>query len=80
MAAEHAMMTFISILVTIAIGLLAILIVSLRNWKIEITGKIDKVCDDNEKDHNEIWDRVNHHWHNGGGNVVIPTAGIQKGG
>lgn len=65
---EHALLTVITILATIGCALLSILVVSMRNFKI-----------DNKKEHEEIWDRVNHHWHNGGGNVVIPTPGTIKG-
>lgn len=65
---EHALLTVITILATIACALLSILVVSMRNFKI-----------DNEKKHDEIWERVNHHCHNGGGNVVIPTPGLIKG-
>jgi len=61
---EHALLTVITILATIGCALLSILVVSMRNFKV-----------DNEKKHEEIWERVNHHWHNGGGNVVIPTPG-----
>ena len=76
---EHALLTVLSVGVTIAIALISILIVSLRNWKKEIKASITELKEDNEKEHEEIWERVNHHWHNGGGNVVIPTTGIQKG-
>jgi hypothetical protein len=76
---EHALLAIISILVTIAIALLTILLTSLRTWKREIKATIDKVCESNEKDHGELWERVNHHWHNGGGNVVIPTSTVQRG-
>lgn len=42
-----------------------------------ITHKVDKEdCQKNhaaqEKENKEIWERVNHHQHNGGGRVVIP--------
>jgi len=62
---EHALLTIITILASIGCSLLSILVVSMRNFKV-----------DNEKQHGEIWERVNHHRHNGGGNVVIPTPGM----
>jgi len=70
--AEHTMLTVLSVLVTITIGLVTLLIGFMRSGKNELLEKIDKMCMENEKDHNEMWDRVNHHFHNGGGNVVIP--------
>jgi len=71
---EHVMLTVLSVLVTITIGLVTLLIGFMLSGKNELLTKIDKMCLDNEKDHNEMWDRVNHNFHNGGGNVVIPTA------
>ncbi len=71
---EHVMLTVLSVLVTITIGLVTLLIGFMRSGKNELLAKIDKMCMDNEKDHSEMWDRINHHVHNGGGNVVIPTA------
>jgi len=44
----------------------------LRNIKKELREHIDKICMTNERDHQEIWERVNHHLHNGSGRVVIP--------
>lgn len=81
--AEHLMLNIVTVLVTIACCLLAILITSLRNWKKDIKAiidgirnefkeDIDKTCNENKAEHIDLWDRVNHHWHNGGGNVVIP--------
>ena len=42
-----------------------------------IEGKVDKedcvkVHNLMDKEANELWDRINHHTHNGGGKVVIP--------
>jgi hypothetical protein len=42
-----------------------------------IEGKVDKedcskVHKAAEKENGELWDRINHHTHNGGGKVVIP--------
>lgn len=71
---ENVMLTVLSVLVTITIGLVTLLIGFMRSGKNELLAKIDRMCLDNEKDHNEMWDRVNHHFHNGSGNVVIPTA------
>lgn len=75
----HALLAFLSILVTIACCLLGILIISLRNWKKDIKEDIAEFCASNKEAHEEIWQRVNHHWHNGGGNVVIPTPGLKGG-
>ncbi len=66
---EHAFLTIISVGVTVLIALATTAIVSLRNWKKEFKAA-------NDKEHAELWDRVNHHAHNGGGAVVIPTPGI----
>ena len=71
---EHVMLSILSVLVTITIGLVTLLIGFMRSGKNELLAKIDKMCMENEKEHNEMWERVNHHFHNGGGNVVIPTA------
>ena len=71
---ENMMLTLLTVLVTITMGLVALLIGLLRSSKKELIGRIDQICTDNKEDHNEMWDRVNHHFHNGGGNVVIPTA------
>ncbi len=78
---EQAWMCVLSILVAAAVALLTTLIVSLRVWKKEIRENIAQFCKDNKEEHQDIWDRVNHHWHNGGGNVVIPNpGGMVKGG
>ena len=53
---EHALLTVLSVGVTIAIALITILIVSLRNWKKEFK-------EGNDKEHGEIWERVNNHGH-----------------
>ncbi len=87
---EHVWMAILSALVAITVFLLGTLIVSLRNFKLEFKTQFQEYCGKhdedhkaldakNEKDHEEIWERVNHHWHNGGGNVVIPTAGMKRG-
>lgn len=33
-----------------------------------------KVCEDNEKEHNELWRRVNYHSHTEHGKVVVEEA------
>ena len=76
---EHTLMTLLSILTTIACCLLTILIVSLRIWKKDIKKEIAQFCVKNAEEHEEIWGRVNHHYHNGGGNVVIPTLPLKPG-
>lgn len=85
---EHTWLAILSALVAITVFLLGTLIVGLRNFKLEFKTQFQEYCSKhdlvhkdvdakNDKDHDDIWDRVNHHWHNGGGNVVIPT-GVQK--
>lgn len=70
---EHSLLTFISVLTTVAVGLLTILVTALRSWKKAIMEQVREVCAMNQREHEEIWERVNHHLHNGDGNVVIPT-------
>ena len=64
--------TLIAGLSGVAIPLLIIVIAYLRNIKKELKEHVDKICTANERDHQEIWERVNHHLHNGNGRVVIP--------
>jgi hypothetical protein len=71
---EHSMLTLLSILVTINIGLMSLLIGLFKMSKKEMLDMMKSICEVNEKEHNDMWDRVNHHYHNGGGNVVIPTV------
>ena len=66
------METLIAGLSGVAIPLLIVVIAYLRNIKKEFKEYIDKICMANEKDHHEIWERMNHHLHNGNGRVVIP--------
>jgi len=61
-----------SLLSGIAIPLLLIILGYLRNIKKEFREYVDKICSDNKEEHKEIWERVNHHQHNGNGRVVIP--------
>lgn len=67
---------------TIAIGLLSIVLVCQHRNRVEIRSQIsilkadmkdsvDKICKENNKAHGDMWLRINHHKHNGGGNVVI---------
>jgi len=67
---------------TIAIGLLGLVLVSqhrnrteirlqVSGLKMEMEKAVQRICDDNEKDHREMWARMNHHKHNGGGCVII---------
>ena len=76
---EHAWLAVLSVLVTIAIALLTALLVALARFKKDMKEKVAEICKANDGEHKEIWDRVNHHWHNGGGCVVIPTPGAAKG-
>lgn len=72
-------------LVKILLGLITVLLGIIAwggKWGINkvcesIEGKVDK--EDCIKEHNamekenvELWERINHHTHNGGGRVVIP--------
>ncbi len=66
------METLIAGLSGVAIPLLIVVIAYLRNIKKELKEHVDKICTTNERDHQEIWERVNHHLHNGNGRVVIP--------
>jgi hypothetical protein len=77
---EEMTMEVSAILQSINAGLLAIIVTG-GGWGINkicncIEKKVDK--EDCEKAHHaieketgEVWDRVNHHQHNGGGRVVI---------
>jgi len=76
---EHALLAVLSVLVTIACALLTALLVSMARFKKGFEVQVDKICAQNKDEHKDIWERVNHHWHNGGGNVVIPTPGTIKG-
>ena len=51
---EHVMLTILSVLVTITIALVTLLIGFMRSGKNELLTKIDRMCLDNEKDHNAI--------------------------
>ena len=64
------METLIAGLSGVAIPLLIVVIAYLRNIKKELKEHVDKICMTNERDHQEIWERVNHHLHNGNGRVV----------
>jgi hypothetical protein len=66
----------------IAISLLGILLVNQRNNRLDIKEQvntlktemqlsIEKICLINDREHEDMWLRVNHHKHNGNGNVVI---------
>lgn len=75
---EQGWLVILSVLVTIACALLTTLIISLAVWKKGIKEQIEKYCQENQKEHNELWSRANYHFHNGGGNVVIPTAAEKR--
>jgi len=45
---------------------------NLKTMQSDLKTYVDKICMTNERDHQEIWERVNHHLHNGNGRVVIP--------
>jgi hypothetical protein len=59
----------------VAVTLLGILLGSLHVWKLEVREYIEKVCEDNKQAHDDMWERINYHKHNGGGSVVIPQKG-----
>ena len=45
---------------------------NLKTMQSDLKTYVDKICFDNKEEHQEIWERVNHHLHNGNGRVVIP--------
>jgi hypothetical protein len=71
-------------LVQILLGLITVLlgIIAWGKWGIKkvcesIDGKVNKedcvkAHNSLDKEANELWERINHHQHNGGGRVVIP--------
>ena len=75
---DQGWLVVLSVLVTIACALLTTLIISLAAWKKGIKEQIEKYCKENKDEHDDLWIRVNHHFHNGGGNVVIPTTVPKK--
>ena len=77
------METLIAGLSGIAIPLIGILIKLVMNMKTgmennlktmqsDLKTYVDKICFDNKEEHQEMWERINHHAHNGYGRVVIP--------
>lgn len=83
---EHVLLAFISVIVTICGILLGIIVKALFTWrddikkmvegiKAEIMEQIGKFCEENEKDHRDLWGRVNHHTHSPDGCVIIPRKG-----
>jgi len=73
---------FIAAMSGIAIPLLGIcisVIMSLKKgmkeaiteFKKEVKESIDTFCKENTKAHDDLWERIYHHGHNGGGKVTI---------
>lgn len=82
---EHFWLTVISILCTSTLIGLGILINMLFSWRRDFKGDLSKMenglneriavlCDEKEKEHGEMWKRINHHAHNDGGRVIITEA------
>jgi hypothetical protein len=74
-----AIMTSLS---TIAIGLLGLVLAcqhrnrresksQIDSIRSEMKDSVDRLCKNNDKEHLDIWQRVNHHKHNGSGSVII---------
>jgi len=45
---------------------------NLKTMQSDLKTYVDKICSDNKEEHQEMWERINHHAHNGNGRVVIP--------
>ena len=45
---------------------------NLKTMQSDLKTYVDKICFDNKEEHQEMWERINHHAHNGNGSVVIP--------
>jgi hypothetical protein len=69
---EHTWLAVLTGFSGVAVSLLSILLATLRSWKKEVRAYIERVCEENDKDHAELWKRFNYHKHIGIGNVVIP--------
>lgn len=69
---EHTWLAVLTGFSGVAVSLLSILLATLRSWKKEVRAYIEQVCNENKEDHEEMWNRINYHKHNGNGNVVIP--------
>lgn len=61
---EHTTAVLIGLGVGILQGVVILMIKQLFH-------QINKICSDNEKDHKEMWRRVNHHSHTEKGKVII---------
>lgn len=71
LASESFWFAVISALITVNLGVHGIFIKMLLGWRAALKEEVSKICIENEKDHEAIWTRVNHHTHNGGGRVII---------
>jgi hypothetical protein len=72
---ENAWLALLTGFSATGVALLGIMLASLRAWKKELREHVKEMCRQNEEAHRDLWDRVNYHRHNGGGNVVIPQKG-----
>lgn len=61
--ANQVWFAVLSALITIAIFFMGAILVSFRNFKKDFQEKHKEYCEQNEKDHEDIWDRVNNHGH-----------------
>ncbi len=64
MGTDHIVIAVVGLGVGILQGVVILMIKQLIK-------QIDKVCEDNDKDHSELWQRVNHHSHTDKGKVVV---------
>lgn len=83
---ESTWLSIITALVTAVLGCMGILIRLMFSWrasiiedmkdiKASVKEEINKFCVQNDRSHENLWDRLNHHEHDGEGNVVIPKSG-----
>jgi hypothetical protein len=79
---EHIVLSFMSIAITVACVLLGIMVNALFSWRKEMIRLVETMksdimkefkdfCSDNDKDHRDIWARINHHTHADDGAVTI---------
>ncbi len=79
---EHSGIALAAVMATLSTVLLSILIGAMFQWRkefvkmlesqrAEFRDALNKVCEQKDVDHKEMWNRINHHMHNGGGRVII---------
>lgn len=70
-ASESFWFAVISALITVNLGVHGIFIKLLLGWRAALREEVERICAENSKEHDNIWNRVYHHTHNGGGRVII---------